>query len=527
MGGTVNRIFTIALLLAVFSLLIPGYAIPSVSATHPDIPGDDGTITTCLIDACIVQALESLLSCTADPGTAQSACDTNFLDDSADCNNHQNNQIFTDPQAINNCITPPVTEPDFCVPECERQVEEEFQVCFDSFIAVGLPPFLAEILCAPARDADNVACDNEIPAGAFFCPDFFFTPNACTFDVGTCGAEGCLAASKPIGTDTGLGSFCSASVCTGDAGTCGDSTEACLQVPTNCDDGNVCTTNVCDGQAEQCVAVPIAEGASCGDDNICDGAGACVNPATEVDIDHYLGYDIKETKETPEFEDIQVVLTDQFGTGVFEVKKPDRLYNPVDKNEEGIIDEITHLVGYEIEAVDDEHDDIIAIVNVTNQFGDIILDVEEEELLLVPSSKTLGSPPEPFDSTLSNHYKCYEVEVTDDTPEFEKRLVSVIDPNFGEERLLEVEEPELLCNPVEKMHNGVLAEIIDPENHLLCYKVTPADGDQEHQKRNDVFTHNQFGFEQFETDKERQLCVPSMKMVLETPPDDDDDDDDE
>jgi len=250
-----------------------------------------------------------------------------------------------------------------------------------------------------------------------------------------------------------------------------------------------------------------------------DTAGKCKET-------HYLGYEVKDADDT-EFEEIIVQLTDQFGSGVFEVEEPERLYNPVVKNDEGIFDETTHLVGYEIEAVDDEHDDIIAIVNVTNQFGFIILDVEEAELLLVPSNKTLGSPPEPFDSTLSNHYKCYEVEVTDDTPEFEKIQVNVTDTNFGEERMLEVEEPELLCNPVEKMHNGIIAEIIDPENHLLCYKVKPADGDQEHQKRNSVFTDNQFGPEEFETDKERELCVPSMKMVLQIPLDDDDDDDDD
>jgi len=241
--------------------------------------------------------------------------------------------------------------------------------------------------------------------------------------------------------------------------------------------------------------------------------------------DHYLGYEVKQTNDTSEFGEIIVQLTDQFGNGIFEVEEPERLFNPVEKNGEDIFDEITHLVGYEIEAVDDEHDDFIAIVNVTNQFGDIILDVEEEELLLVPSNKTLGLPPEqPFDSTLSNHYKCYEVEVTDDTPEFVKRQVTVFDPNFNENRVLEVEKPVLLCNPVQKIHNDVTAEIINPENHLLCYDVK---GEPDHIKRNSVFTDNQFGPEEFETEKERELCVPSMKMVLQIPLDDDDDDDED
>jgi len=229
--------------------------------------------------------------------------------------------------------------------------------------------------------------------------------------------------------------------------------------------------------------------------------------------DHYLGYKVKETKDTPKFDKRDVDLTDQFGSGIFEVKKPERLYNPVDKNGEGITDLITHLVGYKIELEDDDDDEVIASVLVTNQFGDIILDVEEEKFLLVPSAKDLNSPPSELGSTLIDHYKCYEVEVTDDTPKFEKREIRVFDPNFDEDRTLEVKKPKLLCNPVDKNGEG----IIDEENHLLCYDVKSAKDEPKHEKRKSVFTNNQFGPEQLDTKKVKELCVPSMKTLLEAP----------
>jgi len=50
----------------------------------------------------------------------------------------------------------------------------------------------------------------------------------------------------------------------------------------------------------------------------------------------------------PDFFPCTVELTDQFETGVFTVDKPDKLYNPVDKNGEGINDHNTHLMGYKI-----------------------------------------------------------------------------------------------------------------------------------------------------------------------------------
>ncbi|MGQ0639063.1 MAG: DUF7450 family protein, partial [Nitrososphaerota archaeon] len=248
------------------------------------------------------------------------------------------------------------------------------------------------------------------------------------------------------------------------------------------------------------------------------GAFTSINHLETPDCNaHYLGYDVVKTKG--KFKKTSVELTDQFEGGIFGVKKPERLYNSVDKNGEGINDPVTHMVGYKINLKGDDDDDddedmIIARVLVSNQFGDITLDVKEEKLLLVPSTMNHVFSPAPLETTLLDHFKCYNADVTEGTPEFEKRIVFLADQ--FETKRFEVKAPKLLCNPVQKIHDGSTSEINDSENHLLCYDVKSAKGEPKHQKRS-VFTNNQFGPEQLDTIRETELCVPSKKTILEQP----------
>jgi len=53
----------------------------------------------------------------------------------------------------------------------------------------------------------------------------------------------------------------------------------------------------------------------------------------------------------PNFERLEVTLTDRFEKGIFKVEKPDKLYNPADKEGEGINNEDTHLMSYKIKLV--------------------------------------------------------------------------------------------------------------------------------------------------------------------------------
>ena len=126
--------------------------------------------------------------------------------------------------------------------------------------------------------------------------------------------------------------------------------------------------------------------------------------------------------------------------------------------------------------------------------------------------------PDPFDA---DHFKCYSVEVTEGTEEFEEISVSVWD-QFDQATILDVRKPRRLCNPVSK-DDG---EIGNPDNHLLCYKVTLATGELKFEKVKGIHVNNQFGPLQLDAIKEKELCVPSEKdldQAVLIPPDDDDD----
>ena len=105
-------------------------------------------------------------------------------------------------------------------------------------------------------------------------------------------------------------------------------------------------------------------------------------------VDHFLCYDAKTPKDEPKFEKRTVELSDQFETTDKLVTKPKLVCNPVDKNGEGIVNSEVHLTCYEVKRPkgDPEFED--RNVSVTNQFGeDQVLEVTNPKLLCVPSSK--------------------------------------------------------------------------------------------------------------------------------------------
>jgi hypothetical protein len=127
-----------------------------------------------------------------------------------------------------------------------------------------------------------------------------------------------------------------------------------------------------------------------------------VEARVDPPVDHFKCYKVKVTEGTPEFEELTVLVKDQFHTDPFpeetvllEVKKPKRLCNPVNKNGEGILDEESHLLCYGVKRPKGEPkferiDDIF----VNNQFGPLQIDAKKEKELCVPSTKEdLGEVP--------------------------------------------------------------------------------------------------------------------------------------
>jgi hypothetical protein len=99
----------------------------------------------------------------------------------------------------------------------------------------------------------------------------------------------------------------------------------------------------------------------------------------------------------------------------------------------------------------------------------------------------------------SDHYKCYKLR--QGRNRFHPGPVSLID-RFGAIANV-VEEPERLCNPVDKNGEG----IDDPTAHLMCYDLAPQRGFQ----GREVVVRNQFGDQLLTVVRAESLCVPAEK----------------
>ncbi len=238
-------------------------------------------------------------------------------------------------------------------------------------------------------------------------------------------------------------------------------------------------------------------------------------PTDPISIEHYLSYKAKQPKGDDKFVKFTVELSDTFETGptTYTVEKPDRLYNPVQKTHDGvttdITDEISHYVGYKIkELKGTEKFEDIKGVSVTDQFGELTIDIKKPKLLLVPSLKDHDVTPEMTSPFTVNHFKCYDVKETEHSPKFEKRTVDLLDQFAVEPFTMEVKKLKMLCIPVYKTHDGILTEITNGDDNLTCYDVKKLKDTDKFEKRN-VFTNNQFGPEELNVDKQEEMCVPS------------------
>ncbi len=174
--------------------------------------------------------------------------------------------------------------------------------------------------------------------------------------------------------------------------------------------------------------------------------------AKPVDLDHYLLYFV----ENPEYQNVYVNLTDQWGGEEVLVQEHAFFANPVKKTYKGNVTDIlnpeVHVVAYWISAAP-----FGTVITVDNQFGNQTLDVWDPYWLIVPSEKVVPPVP-PLD-----HFKCYNVWNATPVMEF----VDVMD-QFGEYLSVMVLEAEWFCNPVDKNGEGMT----NPDNHLTVYNIS-------------------------------------------------------
>jgi hypothetical protein len=298
------------------------------------------------------------------------------------------------------------------------------------------------------------------------------------------------------------------------------------------------------------------------------GAGTPVGPTgfpvltgltfVPLPLDHFMFYRVKRAKRSPKFVKFgPVTLADRFGRADYDVVKPQQLGVPADTNGEGVFDDVTHLVEYQISPVKETPAfESVRDLRIVNQCTDLRLEVKKPVSMLVPSKKGLRNPVDPPDADDSavDHFLCYQASRQKKgangrrLPKFPKRLQVDVDDQF-ETRRYDLKTITKLCTPVHKSGDPRIgtgrdkgkpfpitpAAIGNLDVHLVCYRTTrakkligqsgcgpldPRDRgtrihprQEKHTKRNGLHVSNQFGPEQLDTIRESEFCIPSVRVL--------------
>jgi hypothetical protein len=207
---------------------------------------------------------------------------------------------------------------------------------------------------------------------------------------------------------------------------------------------------------------------------------------------HFRCYIVSE--QTPEPAKT-VTLRDQFiDEATLTVDEPLQFCAPTSKNGAEILKPEEHLTMYAAPQELTPH----LTVFTEDQFGPRTLEVVGARVLLVPTQKLVGGLE--FPERL-NHYWCYEANGE------RVGLDVTLEDQFSGPDTVRVEQPELFCNPVEKVHAGVRFRIEERQVHLTCYDIHGA-------QRTEATTFgvaNQLETDTFTVTAFELLCVPSEK----------------
>src|SRR5436309_1731640 len=269
----------------------------------------------------------------------------------------------------------------------------------DDVVAAGTPCRFAAGVCDLEEDCAGSGVN---------CPADAKSTAVCRAAAGICDvAESCDGVSNDCPADAK-----STAVCRASAGPC-DLTETCDGVNNNCPadakSTAVCrpaatdcdVAESCDGSSNTCPADAFQpDGTACNDNNTCTTGETCQSgvctgtPDPDVCADDFLCYKVKSANAFVTITGVN--LSDQFVTNVnYDLKGKD-LCTPANKNSEGVHDSATHLRSYKIKAVTGPPRFLKRHVKITNQLpvpGGQFLDVVKPDLLYVPTSKSLSSPP--------------------------------------------------------------------------------------------------------------------------------------
>ncbi len=241
------------------------------------------------------------------------------------------------------------------------------------------------------------------------------------------------------------------------------------------------------------------------------GSGA--RAAATKPLDHFLCY--RGTFKPNTAVGANITLKDEFSARpvAHKVGAPRWFCNPTAKNHPGvgtfpIVHPNNHLTAYGLDGQVPKRN-----LRVNNQFQkapasgapNLVTDPgtatqPNHPLVLVPTQK--GSLPPPADI---NHFKCYKTK-----PVAIDQQVSVKDQWSGGGVV--VQKAVLICNPAAKTHGYTTFPILHPNQHLVCYTISPFQFPTGQGPV--VALRNQFGGRQFTATVRFMLCVPSTKTIV-------------
>jgi len=199
-----------------------------------------------------------------------------------------------------------------------------------------------------------------------------------------------------------------------------------------------------------------------------------------------------------------VTLQDRFGTTTAKITKAKRLCAPTNKNNESPGAEAfpDHLTSYVIDSTVGPFQKPKGL-QVSNQFGNLTVNVVAPVFLMTPTAKSLTPPPPPpLAGSALSHYQCYKLDGVKNAPS--DRGVTLVD-QFGPLTVdLDKRGPFRLCVPVNK--NGEDSDAPTDPGALFCYTTR---NDRLPFSQKTVFINNQFGPLGGKITQYDELCVPS------------------
>lgn len=123
---------------------------------------------------------------------------------------------------------------------------------------------------------------------------------------------------------------------------------------------------------------------------------------------------------------------------------------------------------------------------------------------LLASTQPLLSAPGGLD-----HFKCYTPILADAGQLARVPFPVGLRDQFGAIKVSVARQPDRLCNPAKKEHDGVVTDITDPQAHLVCHPVQLVPGSSFTPRT--VRVENQFGVDTLDVTKVLKLCLPSFK----------------